>query len=35
MTRRTTLTQFLVAQERAVDAIKLELRLLVKVEGPS
>jgi len=31
MTRRTTLTQFLVEQQRAVNAIKPELRLLIEV----
>jgi hypothetical protein len=35
MSRRTTLTQFLVEQQRAANAIKPELRLLVKVDGPS
>ena len=31
MTRRTTLTQFLVEQQRAANAIKPELRLLIEV----
>ena len=31
MARRTTLTQFLVEQQRAANAIKHELRLLIEV----